>query len=300
MNKTEQGKGLFFVIASGFTWAIAGIITKALFNVGTTPLPMIVSRNLCGVICLGVFLFFYKRSLFHVDREDIPTLVTCCAVMFVYSAAYFFSILFMNVSVAVILLYMYPTIVAVASVFIFKDRLTAKVITALALTVAGMVLTVNFIGEGLGRVSLPGLILSVTAAFGAAGYCIYVKKLSSKYHSFTINFYGLAFTVAAYGVMLPFGRGDGLTGTQFLAAVSAAIPYISGFILYSHGVRFLKPSFASIFGTSEVFFNEIFAVILLGEVITGSQWLGLFLIVGAIVLLELPIGESARRKEASP
>ena len=287
-GRSISGKGLFFVLSSGLVWAVAGIITKALFNVGTTPLPMILSRNTCGALCLGIFLFFYNRSLFKVAKEDIKTLLVCCLVMFVYSAAYFFSILYMNVSIAVVLLYLYPTIVAIASVFIFRERLTPKVITALALAVAGLLLTVNFFGEGLGRVSLPGLILGILAAFGAAGYCIYVKKLSDRYHAFTINFYCLLFTIAGYALLLPFGSGEGLTRMQFFAALAAALPYISGFLLYAHGVKFLRPSYASIFGTSELVFNEIFAAVFLGEIITGSQFVGSLLIVAAIVFLELP------------
>lgn len=287
MKITEQKKGLFFVILSGFLWGIAGCISKVLLNGGGTPILLIFSRNIFGVACLGAFMFFYKKQLFHIDRCDIKPLIICCIVLFIYSAAYFFSIYFMNVSIAVVLLYMYPTFVAVASVFIYKERLTRRIIAALAMTLLGMALSVNLFTEGLGRVTVPGFCLSIFAAIGAAGYCIYCKKLSGKYHSFTINFYGLLFTVLAYGIITLLSDPAPLSKPELAAALGAAAPYIGGFLTYAVGVKYLRPSFASIFGTTEALFNVLIAGLILGEVITGSQIIGTGFIIGAIVMLEL-------------
>ena len=291
MKMTEQGKGLFFVILSGFLWGFAGVISKLLLNGGGTPILLIFSRKIFGVACLGLFMFFYQKKLFHIDKCDIKPLIRCCIVLFIYSAAYFFSIYFMNVSIAVVLLYMYPTFVAVASVFLYRERLTLQVVAALVLTLLGMALSVNFFTEGFDRVSVPGFILSISAAVGAAGYCIYCKKLSSKYHSFTINFYGLLFTVFAYGVITLFSSPAPLTRPELIVALSAAVPYIGGFLTYAIGVKYLRPSFASIFGTTEALFNVLLAAIILGEVMTGGQIIGMIFIIGAIVMLELTSGK---------
>ena len=77
MNVSHQGRGLFLIILSGFLWAIAGIVSKFLLSGGSTPLLLILSRNLFGTCCLGLFLFFFKKSLFHVDKQDIRTLILC-------------------------------------------------------------------------------------------------------------------------------------------------------------------------------------------------------------------------------
>lgn len=289
MNHSQQAKGLFLIIFSGFSWAVAGILSKYMLSGGSTPLLLILSRNAFGTFCLGLFLLFFKRSLFHIDKEDIGTLIVCCIVLFIYSAAYFFCIYFINVSIAVMLLYLYPTIVAVTSVFVYKERLILKVIAALLLTLLGLALTLNLFSGERPSIAWPGIVLGISAAIGAAGYCFYVKKLSGKYHSFTINFYGLLFTVFAYAAMLPFMNHEPLSGSELTVALSAAFPYIGGFLTYAAGVKYLKPSFAAIFGNSEAVFNVLLAAIILGEIITFSQGLGVILIIGAIVLLELPL-----------
>lgn len=300
MNTSKQSKGLFLIIFSGFSWAIAGIISKALLSGGSTPLLLILSRNLFGTFCLGLFLYFYNRTLFHIKRQDIRTFVICCVVMFVYSAAYFFCIYFINVSVAVMLLYLYPSMVAVTSVFVYKERLSVKIIAALVITLLGLALTLNLFTQNTGKLSLPGIILGLSAAIGAAGYCFYVKKLSGKYHSFTINFYGLLFTVAAYTAMLPFMNHAPLTKGELITALSAAFPYICGFLTYAAGVKYLKPSIASIFGNSEAIFNVVLAAVLLGEIVTPSQWVGVALIIGAIVFLEIPTDKRRTGSSSNP
>lgn len=292
MTAKHQGKGLFFIITSGFFFGIAGVISKILLNGGSTPLLLILSRNLFGTFCLGAFMFFYQRKLFHIDKTDVRTFLFCGIVMFIYSAAYFFCLYYIDLSIAIMLLYLYPSIVAAVSVFLYRENLTFKLILVLALTLFGLALTLNLFSAGFNMISLPGFILGLAAAVGAAGYCIYVKKLSGKYHSFTINFYGLLCTVIGYTVMIPFSAIDPLSYRQLGAALAAAFPYIGGFLFYAAGVKYLKPSFAAIFGNSEVIFGILLAFFILGENFSFLQGFGMFLIISAIVLLELPIRNS--------
>lgn len=294
----KGGKGLTFVILSSFLWAVAGIMSKALLNEGGTPILLIFTRNVVGVSCLALFLFFYNKELFKVDKAHIKPLLLCSIFLFLYSAAYFFSIYLLNVSVAMVLLYMYPTIVAVSSIFVFKERLTIKIVSALIITIFGMVLTLNLLNNGIGQVSPLGLLFSLIAAVGAAWYSIYVKKLSAKYHPSTINFYGLLFTIFGYGILSLFSLHNGfLSSQELIGAVAMALPYVGGLLLFAIGVSYLSPSFASIFGSTEPVFGAIMAVIFLGEVITVSQIFGIILIFSAIIILELPLKKKKLSKE---
>lgn len=291
-------KGLMFVILSSFLWAVTGIISKALFNEGGTPILMIFTRNVVGVSCLALFFYFYNKKLFRLNRDYLKPLILCSIFLFVYSASYFFSIYYLDVSVAMVLLYMYPTIVAVSSVFVFKERLTVKIIAALVLTACGMVLTLNLLSRGIGEVSSLGLLLSFASAFGAAWYSIYVKKLSVAYHAATINFYGLLLTVFGYGIFSLFSLKDGfLSVLELTGSVAMAFPYVGGLLFFAIGVTYLSPSFASIFGSTEPVFGTVMAVLLLGEVISVSQVLGIALVFSAIIILQLPLKRKSLDKE---
>ena len=288
IKNNKEIRGLILVLASGLFWGISGCANKALLNTGNTPLCLIIVRNLFSCLALALVIACVDKKQFHIDKKDIKTLIICSIVMFMYSSCYFFGILFMDVSLAVILLYMYPTVVAVISVFIYHERISFRLALALIMVILGMMVSVNIFTEGLGRTSTLGFILMIGAVTGASGYCIYVKKLSDKYTSFTINFYGFGFTVLGYSTLLLIFGGEPLSAQMTGAAAVSCIPYVLGFVTYAAGVKYLKPSFASVFGSSEAFFNVILAAILLGEVITMGQIMGFILIIGAIVLLNLP------------
>lgn len=231
-------------------------------------------------------MFFYNRELFRVAKEDVRSMVLCCAVMFIYSASYFFSLVFINLSLAFIILNLHPSLVAVASVFLYREKITPKLITVLTITFLGLAMTMNLFTRGIGALSVPGLILAFTATISAAANCICLKKVSAKYHTFTINFYGMMTTVIGYSAMLPLFRLEPLGHQQLITALVAAIPYISGYIFYSAGVKYSKPSFASIFSNTETVFIVLLTTLILGEAFSVSQGIGIVLIVGALIFLE--------------
>lgn len=83
---------------------------------------------------------------------------------------------------------------------------------------------------------------------------------------------------------------------EFVISLVAAFPYVAGFVLYSAGVKYLRPSYASILGNSEVVFNIILAAIILHEVISFGQWTGMVLILGAIILPQLQDTMQAKKR----
>lgn len=287
MLNSQEGKGLLYIILSSFFWSVAGITSKYLMSAGCASILVIFTRNLFGTACLGLFLFFFRRSCFFVAKEDRKTMTLCCFFMAVYAACYFFTLYFLDATIAVMLLYLYPSMVAVASVFLYHEPLTAKLVFVLLITFLGLALILNAFSGDLGTVNLPGLTLGLIAAMAAAAYCIYIKKLSGKYHSFTINFYGLVITVVGFALLLPLFDLEPLGMKYQIVACAAAFPYLGGFLFYAAGVACLRPSFASIFGNFESVFNVILAVIILGEVFNVGQGIGMILILGAIVLLEV-------------
>ena len=63
---------------------------------------------------------------------------------------------------------------------------------------------------------------------------------------------------------------------------------ISGFGLYTTGLRHLQASVAAIVATAEVAFAAVVSYITLGERLDGWQILGAILVIGGVVLLSWP------------
>ncbi|MDO4541701.1 MAG: DMT family transporter [Bacillota bacterium] len=286
----NSGKGLILVLLSSLCYALTGLVSKILINIGLDPLVAVTMRNggCCILLCLG--LFFFNRKAFRVERRHWRDFFVVGLFMFIYSAAYFFALVYLDLSVAVILLYTYPSMVVIASVFIYKEPLHKTVVLALALTFLGLVLTLNFFSGNIGRLSPLGVALALFAAVGAAGFAICVKKISTQYgySGATINFYCFLTTVLGYGVFLVFNPSETAPTLLDIGKISlSVIPYTLALLFYAGGLKFLSPAKVGIIGSTEPAFGIILSLRFLGEYISPSQWLGAAAILAAIFIVQI-------------
>ena len=64
-------------------------------------------------------------------------------------------------------------------------------------------------------------------------------------------------------------------------------PSLVGYALYTHSLRYLPASTAGLIAALEPAFAALMAVVFLGEQLVLTQWLGVALILGAVVLVQL-------------
>lgn len=286
----SSSKGLIFVLLSSFCYALTGLVSKVLINIGLDPLTTVTLRNGGCCLIVGLGLLFFHRSDFRIERSHIKDFLIVGFFMFIYSAAYFFALVYLNFSIAVMLLYTYPSMVVIASVFIYKESLNKVIIAALLLTFCGLLLTLNIFSGAAGSLSLKGIILALSAAVGAAGFAIRVKKLTAEYHygGGVINFYCFLMTVIGYCILLCFQPPSSLPTLWDLGQTfCAVVPYTLAMLFYAQGLKYLSPGKVGIVGSSEPAFGLILSLIFLGESISASQWLGACGILGAIVLIQV-------------
>ncbi len=284
----NRAKGLAFVLTSSFSFACTGIIGKYLLNLGLSPLFVFVCRNSFSLLAMTMILLFYNRDWFAVKKEDRKTFLLLLIFTFFYGLGYIFGLNYLNVSVAVVILYTYPAIIAVASIFIFKEKLTLRILIALFLTFFGILFTLE-IFSGVGEISLIGCLLVLCGSLGAAGYAMTSKRLTEKYNTLTINFYAFAGSLLpllwAIPVLWPHPF-PGMAPFVWIAFMGL-IPYACAFLLYAASLRYLKASEAGIIATSEPVFSILMAGFILREIISASQILGAVLVIAAILLLQL-------------
>lgn len=208
---------------------------------------------------------------------------------FFYGLGYIFGMFYLHISVAVVILYTYPAIIAVASVFVFKEKVTLRIASALLLTFGGILFTLGIFG-GVGEISFAGCALVFSASIGAAGYGMASKELTKKYHALTITFYAFAGCVLPLLWAIPVFWPRPFPGWEplLLMALMGLLPNVAGFLLFVIGLRYLRASEAGIVASTEPVFSILFAALLLHEPIGGSQIFGAALVLSAIVLLQWP------------
>lgn len=280
------------MVAATVCWSTSGIfINLIVAGSQITPTGLAFWRDLCTFLVLLAGLAIFRRDLLRVKRADLPWLVTMGAI-----SIGFFHVLWntavttLGASVATVIQCNAPVFVTLIAWILWREPLTWRKLVAVALAVVGTVLIARLDGFGTRDITLLGVGIALGSALAYGSFSLFGKKLSGSYSSWTILVY--VFGVATV-VLFPFQFGSSspfqeAPGVMLNFAGLVLLTTVSGFGLYTAGLRSLQASVASITANSEVLFAAVLAYFILGERLDGLQILGAVLIVAAVVLISLP------------
>jgi drug/metabolite transporter (DMT)-like permease len=169
-------------------WATSGTLTELALGEGAKVMEITVFSVIISAIILLPLIAFLDRKSLRIRREDfLPFLGFSLVTGTFFSLAWYYSVEMTSVATAVILLYLYPSIVTIASVFLLKERLTPQKALALPLTFVGCVLVAGTqeFEQGF-SFDMVGIALGIYAAIGASVYYLWGKKFLNKYSSNTV------------------------------------------------------------------------------------------------------------------
>jgi drug/metabolite transporter (DMT)-like permease len=277
------------ILAAGCLWGLMGIFSREMTAIGFDSPGALIIR--CSVACIafGLTMLAKDRRLFLIRPRHVWLFAgagLCSLLFFTYS--YFQCISMTSLSTAAILLYTAPSMVMVMSLIIFHERLTAFKAAALAMAFAGCWL----VSGGGGAVTALGVMYGLCAGFGYALYSIFARLLLNRgYDSLTINLYAMLFATAGACVLwggvgpitlmassisgLLWGLGSGL--------VSCYLPYR----LYTFGMTKVETGTASTLASTEPVMATLMGVLVYKEGLSLMLVLGVLLVIGAIVVLNL-------------
>ena len=283
-------KYILSTILAGVLWGIISIFVRTLSVAGLTSVQIMFLRGGVSALLLLVFLLIKDRSLLKIRLRDLwMFLGTGLVSLTFFSLCYFTTILQAGTSIAVILLYTSPIFILVFSRFLFKEKITGIKIAALIMTFAGCVL-VSGLGSSHG-LTARAFFIGLCAGFGYAMYSIFGRYALAKYNSLTVNFYTFVFSSLS---ILPFSHVGEIAGAFNLkislfvlgiAIFCTILPYF----FYTYGLSGLETGKAAIFVTVEPLVGTLIGFFVWKEQATLMNVAGILLILGAIVVLGLPV-----------
>lgn len=205
------------------------------------------------------------------------------------------SLSFTSVASSTLLVCTHPLIVLPLSVFFFKEPLTLKKVTGLALTLIG---TYLLSGVGSLEALTEGLYGNMLALIGALFVGIYLLIGKKIRHTIDNDTY----TFVVYAVATVF-----LWCTQFISGIDilhfsgqdyliflllAIFPTLLGHTLFNKVLEKLSATTVSLATLGEPILASVYALILFKEGITGIQLLAGILIIIGILVSEMPMIQS--------
>jgi drug/metabolite transporter (DMT)-like permease len=282
--------GIAFVVTSAIAFGAMAILARFAFASGVDTTTLLALRF---TLAAGVMLAVLRARGLSLPRgSTLGVLVVLGAAGYGGQAiCYFTALKLAPAGLAALLLYLHPALVAVLAATFLHERLTATKLAALAIALAGTLLT---IGPAIGGDHL-ALAPNVLAGLGfatasAAFYAVYIIVASwvgRRADTMPMSTVVIA-SAAAVFVIASFLRGPQWPGTAagWLAVAGIALlSTVLAITLYFAGLARIGPVRASTLSNVEPLCTVILAAWLLDETIAPLQLAGGALILAAAVLV---------------
>jgi drug/metabolite transporter, DME family len=288
---TARGYGVVLVAVATALWATSGFfINRIIDESSVTPLGLAFWRDLVTFACLVTGVALFRPRLLRVAWRDLPWLAAMGSISIgFFHALWNVSIVTNGVSVATVVQSNAPVFVAVVAWLLWREPLTGRKLSAIALALTGTILISRLDGFGGEQITLFGLLIGLATAVTYGAFSLFGKKLTGSYDPWTILVYVFGFGTLA---LLPFQLAAGVE-LPWPPPVAALVPFaglvllttIGGFALYTSGLKRLQASVAAIVATLEVPLAAMMSYLLLGERLDGWQLLGALLVVSGVIFL---------------
>lgn len=292
MVQNKQKIGSLLIILAGCFWGSMGIFVRKLASYGFTSVQIVSIRVTLAALIFSGLLLARDRSGFRISLRDLPLFLGLGfgSILF-FTVCYFTAITMMSLSTAAILLYTSPIWIMLMSVLFFREKLNRRKILALILAFAGCILVSGISGNGITPV---GLLVGLGSGIGYGLYSILGTVALRRYAPFTVTTYTFLFAAAGSwmicnpGEMIQkFSAAPDLILLHFFCILTALVTAVIPFGAYTLGLQTVEASKAGIIATIEPMVATLIGIVFFSEPLNILSGLGILLILGAIILLNL-------------
>jgi drug/metabolite transporter (DMT)-like permease len=306
--------GALLIVVSASAFGTLGPVIRYADQAGTTSLALATWRAGLGALLVTVVLGILAargsrpwRPWGAIPRRDRLFLLLAAPINAALNLAMFVAFLRIGVALALLIFYVYPAYVAIASVIWFGERLDRLRWLALGMSLAGVVLVVAGAGN-LGTLDALGIGLAIAAGLGQTFWAL------AAHHGFrqvpgmqagaitmagaTVVYLVAASAIGQLGdITQPLTRFAALWPVLVAGLIGAGLPTIC----FIAGIRLLGASRATILSTLEPVVGVGLAALLFGTLPTALQVAGGALIIAAGIVLQLrPSGEIVEHEAVEP
>jgi DME family drug/metabolite transporter len=277
----QTTRGYVFILLAALLWGMIGPLARLAFSEGVLPMEVALWR---AVFSWGLFggQAILQRQV-SLRRADLAAL---CLFGFtgvtVFYGAYQFAVRQGGAALASVLLYTAPAWVVVLSRIFFKERFTTVKMTALFMTLTGIML-ISLGGSAGFSITWRAIGFGLLSGFSYSLYYVFGKYFSERYSAANLFFYILPIGITG---LLPLVTFTPKTPTAWLALFCLAFFCTYGaYHLYYAGLKHLEAGRAAIAATLEPVVAGIVAFFWWQERFTAGGYIGSVLIILAVIMM---------------
>jgi drug/metabolite transporter (DMT)-like permease len=272
--------GIAFVLLSGLGVVFLPTTAKLAYLDGSNVMTVAIARGLIAMVLLTLIASAMRLSL-RMPRELLRTSLLAGAGQACFVYGIYAAIQSINISLALLILYLYPTILA------FHQQRQGIIQVrpiqwAFALCACGGLALI--LGVGFEQTSLSGILLATMAMFATVLITVTNVRVTASLGSLVSNLYMSLWSLLIFCLLLVLFGEIALPQSSFGWAVLGGngIAYCVAWVSFFAGARILGATRASMLTLVEPPVAALGAWLLFGETYSPLQWAGFFIVLAAL------------------
>lgn len=287
-------KGFIYAIISAVFFGSAGIFVKSGYSANFSPMDLLMLQYMIAGVILFVMCLIYAKDKLKLSRILFKRLLIQGAFYNTAMTVFFYqSFKYLDVAVTTMLLFTYPAIVAIASFFVFKKRISKTKIISILGTFVGCILVLD-LSSRFANLSYIGVIFALTSAVFYAFMNVYAEKIVDELPGLVVTFYTTIFSLIVLFIInfsfvhkIAYITVPSVTNAALLAFFCEIIPLT---LLYE-AIKRIGPVSTSIITSLELPASAIIAFLFLNERLSLTQIAGILIVVYCVMKLRNEKGE---------
>ena len=275
--------GFLLVFISSICFGLVPIFAIFAYENHVSVQVVLLFRFLLAGIFLNIYVLSKKYK--YPRGKALVILIAMGGVGYAAQSFFYFSALtLIGPSLTSILLYLYPGIILVLSIFLLKNKIKRTEVLALLLATSGAILV---IGIKFDNINYIGVVLGISAAFVYSIYILVGAKVMKDIDPImgsTVIISSAAVVYVFYGISSQVTIPSDFNQWIWILAI-VIISTIAAIITFFAGLKIVGPVKASMISTFEPVVTVYFSYLILSDAINIYQVGGAILIIMAAIII---------------
>jgi drug/metabolite transporter (DMT)-like permease len=284
--KNKRLVGIFLALVSAVFFALANTLAGVAYQGGSNPFTLSATRFILPAILL-LFILMVSGKAVVLGRRPAVIAAFLGIVSVVYTFALLVAIELLPVTIAILIFYLFPILTAFILAAFGAGRLTAKMLLSTFIVFFGLSLA---LAVQFGELNVIGMLAGLVSAFGFAIVCSVSNRLMYDQDSRLVTLY---LSVAATVTMIVVSCFAG--NVQFPVTTAGWTGFMFSNVLYACAIIGFYRSIAMVGAGAATFFLNLEPIVVIGagyvllnQMISSWQMVGVAIVVGALIYASQP------------
>ena len=281
----DNYKGSLYALLSAAGFGTLPILALYAYQGGVSVFSLVFIRYSLTAIFVFSYIFIKNYKIKYSYNKLFKLFIFGGVIYSAQNFFYFSALNYIAASLALLVFYTYPTLVALFSTILGK-RLTKKAIISIIISSFGLIL---IFGNSIAKISLVGVMFSAGSALFYAIYTLYGNHILDEIPLIETIAFGSLFASISFFII-----GSSTNSLYFDFAYTAWIPTISislitmfSFLAYFQGIKLTSPVKVSTLSMLEPIVGILLSILLFGDKFNLNQGIGaIFVLTASFIVIK--------------